>query len=146
MRRYKIALLVALPIALSLAAVAGTAFGQDADAAQAPSPPSTGVASPPDPSAAQSPPAGEPSATEGAAPPAEGADSEPATEGTDSGAAVAEGTEKAAGAADDAPAKEPEPEPVTGAFGIPLGERFEPCLVAKVVGEEPVTYRTPDKT
>jgi len=58
MRRYKIALLVALPIALSLAAVAGTAFGQDADAAQAPSPPSTGVASPPDPSAVRAAPAG----------------------------------------------------------------------------------------
>jgi hypothetical protein len=37
-------------------------------------------------------------------------------------------------------------EPVTGAFGIPLGKRFEPCMVAEVLGEEERTYRGPDKT
>jgi len=144
MRRYKIALLVALSIAMSLTALAGIAGAQGADEAKAPPQPSEQTASPGDPAAASTPPAGaEPAAASGDAAP--GADSEPAAEGTNTGAAaVAEGTENAAGAAEEAPAKEPEP--VTGAFGIPLGERFEPCLVAKVVEEEPVTYRTPDKS
>jgi len=144
MRRYKIALLVALSIAMSLTALAGIAGAQGADEAKAPPQPSEQTASPGDPAAASTPPAGaEPAAASGDAAP--GAGSEPAAEGTNTGAAaVAEGTENAAGAAEEAPAKEPEP--VTGAFGIPLGERFEPCLVAKVVEEEPVTYRTPDKT
>ena len=144
MRRYKIALLVALPIAMSLTALAGIAVAQGADEPQTPSPPSTAVASPPDSSVVQSPPAGEPAGTEGGAAAAEGAGSDAAAAGTDSGAADAEGTENAAGAAEEAPAKEPEP--VTGAFGIPLGEHFEPGLVAKVLGEKPVTYRTPDKS
>jgi hypothetical protein len=147
MRRYKIALLVALPIASSLAGVAGTAFAQgaDADAAKAPSQPSAGVASTPDPSAAvQSRPAGDPAGTEGAAAPTESAGGEPAAEGTDTADAAAEGAGEQPSSREKEPEKEPEQ--VTGAFGIPLGERFEPCLVAKVLGEEPVTYRTADKT
>ncbi len=31
--------------------------------------------------------------------------------------------------------------PVTGAFGIPLGEPFGPCMVARIISEEPHTYR-----
>ncbi len=42
-----------------------------------------------------------------------------------------------------APAKTPEP--VTGAFGIPLGERFEAYMVAKVISQEEKTYRGPNK-
>lgn len=143
MRRYKIALLVALPIAMGLTALAGIAVAQGADEPKAPPQPSEQTASPADPAAAPTPPAAaKPAAASGGGAP--GADSEPAAEGTDSGAAVAEGTKNAAGAAEEAPAKEPEP--VTGAFGIPLGEHFEPGLVAKVLGEKPVTYRTPDKS
>lgn len=36
------------------------------------------------------------------------------------------------------------PVPITGAFGIPFGERFEPSMVAKVLGEEELTDRGPD--
>lgn len=37
-------------------------------------------------------------------------------------------------------------EPVTGAFGIPLGAAFSPDLALKVLREEPQTYRAADKT
>jgi hypothetical protein len=51
-----------------------------------------------------------------------------------------------AGAAPEAAAAEGKPpEPVTGAFGIPLGERFTPDLVAKVLREGERTYRAADK-
>ncbi|MBP8283481.1 MAG: hypothetical protein KAX51_13065 [Chromatiaceae bacterium] len=43
------------------------------------------------------------------------------------------------------PEGQPEPEPVTGAFGIPLGEPFQPCLVAKVLAEEERAYRGVDQ-
>lgn len=43
------------------------------------------------------------------------------------------------------PAGEQAPQPVTGAFGIPLGERFDPCMVAKVLSQEEKTYRGPNK-
>ncbi len=42
-------------------------------------------------------------------------------------------------------APEGPPEPVTGAFGVPLGESFEPCLVAKVLAEEERGYRGADQ-
>jgi hypothetical protein len=38
-----------------------------------------------------------------------------------------------------------EPAPIIGAFGITLGERFQPCMVAQVLGEEAITYRGADK-
>jgi len=42
---------------------------------------------------------------------------------------------------DKAPAADKAPEPITGAFGIALGARFEPSMVAKVLGEQEQTYR-----
>jgi hypothetical protein len=44
-----------------------------------------------------------------------------------------------------APINEPESQahPVTGAFGIPLGERFKPAMVARVISESDKTYRGP---
>ena len=41
---------------------------------------------------------------------------------------------------------EPEPQPVTGAFGIPLGERFDADLVETVLSREEKAYRGPDDT
>jgi hypothetical protein len=38
-----------------------------------------------------------------------------------------------------------EPAPIISAFGITLGERFQPCMVAEVLGEEAITYRGADK-
>ena len=46
---------------------------------------------------------------------------------------------------DTKPAAEQALQPVTGAFGIPLGERFDPCMVAKVLSQEEKTYRGPNK-
>ena len=40
---------------------------------------------------------------------------------------------------------EKSPEPVTGAFGIPLGKRFEPCMVARVISQEEHNYQGLDK-
>ncbi len=54
-----------------------------------------------------------------------------------------EGTNAAA--ADKGPTAAKVPQPVTGAFGIPLGERFEPHMVTKVISQEEQTYRGPDK-
>jgi hypothetical protein len=44
------------------------------------------------------------------------------------------------------PADEPGPEfqPVTGAFGIPLAERFNPAMAARVIRESEKAYRGPD--
>ena len=39
-----------------------------------------------------------------------------------------------------------DPEPVTGAFGIRLGETFEPAMVATVIGQEEKAYRADDKS
>ena len=50
-----------------------------------------------------------------------------------------------AAAPDDVPTPGKTPEPIAGAFGIPLGERFDPCMVAKVLSQEDKTYRGPDK-
>ncbi len=41
---------------------------------------------------------------------------------------------------------EAEPQPVTGAFGIPLGERFDTNMVETVIGHEAKAYRGPDDT
>ena len=50
-----------------------------------------------------------------------------------------------AAAPDDVPTPGKTSEPIAGAFGIPLGERFDPCMVAKVLSQEDKTYRGPDK-
>lgn len=42
-------------------------------------------------------------------------------------------------------AAEKSTEPVTGAFGLPLGQRFDPCMVAKVISQEEHNYRGRDK-
>ena len=39
---------------------------------------------------------------------------------------------------------EKEAEPITAAFGITLGERFEPSMVARVISEQPQKYRGPE--
>ena len=49
------------------------------------------------------------------------------------------GTEQAS-----APGKAPEP--ITGAFGITLGELFKPSVVAKVIDKQPHKYRGPEGT
>lgn len=36
------------------------------------------------------------------------------------------------------------PEPIRGAFGIPLGEHFEASMVARVIDEQPQSYRGAD--
>ena len=62
------------------------------------------------------------------------------TQGSDAaapGAAAITATDKVS--ADDKPA-----EPITGAFGIPLGEPFVPSLVAEVLGEQEHSYRGKD--
>lgn len=38
----------------------------------------------------------------------------------------------------------PAPESITGAFGIPLGEAFQPSMVAKVISEQAQTYTGPE--
>jgi hypothetical protein len=50
-----------------------------------------------------------------------------------------------AAASDSKPAAEQALQPISGAFGIPLGERFDPCMVAKVLSQEEKTYRGPNK-
>ena len=42
------------------------------------------------------------------------------------------------------PAAAAEPAPVTGAFGVPLGEPFEPCRVAEVLDEHPKSFTDRD--
>ena len=59
------------------------------------------------------------------------------TEAAVPGSASQSGTEKSP--ADDKPA-----EPITGAFGIPLGEPFVASMVAEVLGEQAQTYRGKD--
>ena len=141
MRVDKIALLVTLPIAMSLTAVAGLAVAEDPAGPKAPLQPSEEAASPQDPGQALSPPAGDPASAEAAEATGEGAPVPGAEQ-------AAEGKAEAAGSPEEAQQQEPEkePEPVTGAFGIPLGERFEPCMVSQVLGEEERTYRAADKS
>jgi len=43
-----------------------------------------------------------------------------------------------------APAAEKAPEPIIGAFGLELGKRFEPAMVAKVLDQQEQGYRGPD--
>ena len=43
-----------------------------------------------------------------------------------------------------ADAPESRPEPVTVAFGIPLGATFDPAMVTKLIGESEKSYRGPD--
>jgi hypothetical protein len=105
------------PSAPELAAPAQKAEGRDQPAAEAPAPEDQGTTGQTEPSA------------------------ESAGETTGEKASAAEGP-----AAPEKAAEEKEPEPVTGAFGIKLGERFEPCMVAKVLAEEEKTYRAANKT
>jgi hypothetical protein len=56
------------------------------------------------------------------------------------------GSTKPAAAASTAPPEKPtsvakEPEPITGAFGMTLGERFEASMVAKVLEQQEQSYR-----
>lgn len=100
--------------------------------------------------------AGEPAAA-GAAPPSTenepsaedkpGAEAKPAGAAKDAVKSTAEDTEGAdkQTSAEKAAAQEKGPEPVTGAFGIPLNERFDPCMVAKIIGQEETTYLGLDK-
>ena len=52
----------------------------------------------------------------------------------------------AEGAGEDAPPPEKALEPVTGAFGLTLGERFAPVVVAEVLGEEERSYMKADRS
>jgi len=142
MKTEPIRMLAALPIALGLAMGSCLAEAEDANGSKSPLQPvevaadrKGQVQTPPSPTGEQPPPAD-------AAAPAEGA----AESGTQPAAGTEGTAETAAEDQGEPEASEQEPEAVTGAFGIPLGERFEPCLVAKVLGEEEKTYRTPDKT
>ena len=127
MRVKKIALFVALPVAMSLLTVAGIATAEEADELSAPPPPADAAGT----EASIAPPAGAEAAAD--------TGSEPVDEGTGTGEASAEGAADASGAPEEEPAKEPAP--VTGAFGIPLGERFDPCMVKEVLAEEELSYR-----
>ena len=135
--------LAALPIALGLAmgSCLAEAEGAGGPPQLPPQPLEIGadsqdkVQTPPPPAGEQAPPDDAAVSAEGA--PESGAQPAPGTEGKAETAAKGQGEPEA---------PEKEPEPVTAAFGIPLGERFEPCMVAKVLGEEEKTYRTPDKT
>ena len=100
------------------------------------------------------------------APPAEPASASPAqaqpeapaaqaTEGTpaegDAPQAAADAAPVVAGTSDEkapeaTPPEEKPVEPVTGAFGLTLGTRFEPSLVEKVLSEKPQGYRVADKS
>jgi len=64
-------------------------------------------------------------------------------EGTPEGAPEATG-EGAPATAESIPEKPPEP--VTGAFGLRLGDKFDAAMVEKVLGEEQKAYRVADKT
>jgi hypothetical protein len=68
------------------------------------------------------------------------AGSEPGTAGEPAAAAEETAQSGGEGAAAEPETAEEQPEPVTGAFGIPLNEPFDPCMVAKILGEEEKTY------
>lgn len=124
--------MIAALLMTPLAAVAAET-ASDADA-QAPGLPATAELA-----AAAS---GEPAkaSTDAPAPETVGDEVEAATEGSEVAApdpAAQSGTEKSP--ADDKPA-----EPITGAFGIPLGEPFVPSMVADVLGEQEHSYRGKD--
>ena len=69
-----------------------------------------------------------------------------AVEGESAGQAVVPAPEKPGTAAStDQAEAEKEPAPVTGAFGIALGERFHPCMVEKVLGQEEKAYESREK-
>jgi hypothetical protein len=148
MRLDKIALIVALPVAVSLAGVAWIAAAQKADEPKAPEPPGE-VASPQDPGRqVPSAPAGGPAGTEGSTAPAAAAVQEEAAveavvesadEATGAGEAAAEGAAGETGLPEEAP--EPAPEPITGAFGMSFGQVFEPGMVKEVLAEEEHSYR-----
>jgi hypothetical protein len=96
----------------------------------------------------------EPAAQAGEGTPAEG-DAPQAAEGTpaegDAPQATADAAPAQAEPSDEQapevkPPEEKPVEPVTGAFGLTLGTRFEPSLVEKVLSEKPQGYRVADKT
>ncbi|WP_295878413.1 hypothetical protein [uncultured Thiohalocapsa sp.] len=132
------ALAVTPQLAVAADDPAATAGAGPQPAAEAPAP----AAQPGDTGAA---PAG---GDEQSAPDAPTGDAAPAgeeTAGAAAGAAAPVGDTEAAPAAEAAPV-EPETAPITGAFGIALGEPFAACVVAEVLREEPITYRDADKT
>jgi hypothetical protein len=120
------AMFVALPIVATIAAVPQTAAAEgkaEQEAAAQPVEVSAGA-----------------SASEPAPEPAQPVDSRSGESDSPAMTAGDAATQPEAGS-------EPEqaPEPVTGAFGIRLGEPFSPCVVAEVLGQAPVTYRDADK-
>jgi hypothetical protein len=68
-----------------------------------------------------------------------------AAEGTPSATAAPQTTVEAVPAQAHPPEEKPV-EPITGAFGLTLGTRFEPSLVEKVLSEEPKSYRVADRS
>ena len=126
MKATLMAMFVALPIAAMIVAVPQTAAAEGEAEQEAAAQPVAAAA-------------GE-SASEPAPPPAQQVDSGP---GESDSPAMTAG--EAATGAETNSVPEQAPEPVTGAFGIRLGEPFRPCVVAEVLGKDPVTYRDADK-
>jgi hypothetical protein len=127
------------PIFRALTVLAALAVAPCHAAAQTPSAADDPGAQAPPTDAAQAPPA-DVAAGEAGAPPAE-----PVGEGAPDAADTApEGSTQSAEAEAQAE-PQPEPVPVTGAFGLELGAVFSPCMVAEVLGEEPITYPDADK-
>lgn len=69
---------------------------------------------------------------------------QPAAEPADTPVSNEQPSTEAAG--EDAPVPEKTLEPITGAFGVTLGERFEPTMVAEVLGEEERRYMKADRS
>jgi hypothetical protein len=67
-----------------------------------------------------------------------GQDAQPAAAGAQSAGGAETVTEQAA-------APEKQPRPITGAFGLTLGERFEPSMVARVISQKERTYSDRNK-
>jgi len=135
MSALKVRLLAALPIVVVVGVAPGPICAEGAAEAPPPSQQASQVPGQPD--------SGQVPAQAEAKPAPQDAGAETGSEADAPSAADADQATAEGAAETETPA--PEPEPVTGAFGIPLGARFDPCLVAKVLGEQEKTYRTPDK-
>lgn len=66
-----------------------------------------------------------------------------ADDGDQSRAAAQKGESASAAAKESNQEPAQKPEPIAGAFGLKLGERFEPALVAKVLSKKEHAYRDP---
>jgi hypothetical protein len=135
-----------LAILFALAALGASPLLSAADASPDGAKPNVETTPPAEPApAAPAAPAqakpGEPAAQAAEGTPTEG-DAPQAT--TDAAPVVAEPADEKA--ADATPPEEKPVEPVTGAFGLTLGTRFEPSQVEKVLSEEPKSYRVADKS